>query len=177
MCCLAVTFTGEASATPLESKEYRPDVEFFVEVSEAEVAEAVLDEVLSSPKGKQFVQGMRLIERSVLTGEWQRHDKGWEIFGWTAAAAASKEIGKPYPKLARLWMGLENARLGLIAYRLQETDPSKVQLITAELRRGAGVVAGLQNQLVQQESWNSVDDDTIQTYIVGCKVRAYGNRQ
>ena len=80
MCCLAVTFTGEASATPLESKEYRPDVEFFVEISEAEVAEAVLDEVLSSPKGKQILQGMRLIERSVLTGEWQRHDKGWEIF-------------------------------------------------------------------------------------------------
>jgi hypothetical protein len=176
MCCLAVTFTGEASATPLESKEYRPDVEFFVEVSEAEVAEAVLDEVLSLPKGKQLLQGMRLIERSVLTGEWQRHDKGWEIFGWTAAAAASKEIGKPYPKLARLWMGLENARLLLIAYRLQETDPSKVQPITAELRRGAGVVAGLQNQLVQQESWNSVDDETIQTYIVGCKVRAYGKR-
>ena len=47
MCCLAVTFTGEASATPLESKEYRPDVEFFVEISEAEVAEAVLARISS----------------------------------------------------------------------------------------------------------------------------------
>ena len=178
MCCLAVTFTGEASATPLESKEYRPDVEFFVEISEAEIAEAVLDEVLSSPKGKQLLQGMRLLERSVMTGEWQRHDEGWEIFGWSAAAAASKEIEKQghYPKLARLWMGLEHARLLLIAYRPQETDPSKVQPITAEFRRGAGVVAGLQNQLVQQESWNSVDDETIQTGIVGYKVRAYGKR-
>ena len=101
-----------------------------------------------------------------------------EIFGWSAAAAASKEIEKQghYPKLARLWMGLEHARLLLIAYRPQETDPSKVQPITAEFRRGAGVVAGLQNQLVQQESWNSVDDETIQTGIAGYKVRAYGKR-
>ena len=62
------TSAQEVSSLPKETEDrtYRPEVEFFVDLSEAEVAEAAVGQLLRSPSGKPALDELRNVEKMML---------------------------------------------------------------------------------------------------------------
>ena len=162
---------------------YRPEVKFFVELSEAEVAEAAVGPLLRTPSGKEALDEIKKIEKLMLTVRWsgEQWTAFWGTFVGNATATGLKEFEKlttadGYAPQVRMWMAMEHVRLMLLAYRPLETDPAKLEYIYRGFRIGSDLTKVLQDNVRQNPDWSEADSEKIHTLITGYKVVAYGKR-
>ena len=179
---LALALPSLTHGSPPTTRTYRPEVEFFVTLSELEVAEAVIGPVLNSPSGKDQMQALRRLENFVLAqrGNEPEWDTFWSSFVGSAAAAISKHVGgseaQNQPQHVKLWMALEAVQMMLVAYRPLETTPATREQVLSHFYRGVGSARTLQNKLKQGAFWSPSNDDTATHLILGYKLMAWGNR-
>ena len=90
------TSAQEVSSLPKETEDrtYRPEVEFFVDLSEAEVAEAAVGQLLRSPSGKPALDELRNVEKMMLIVKWspEQWENFWGRFAGNAATSGFKEM-------------------------------------------------------------------------------------
>ena len=96
---------------------YRPEVKFFVELSEAEVAEAAVGPLLRTPSGKEALDEIKKIEKLMLTVRWsgEQWTAFWGTFVGNATATGLKEFEKlatadGYSPQVRIWSNLHTGK-------------------------------------------------------------------
>ena len=110
------TSAQEVSSLPNETEDrtYRPEVEFFVDLSETEVAEAAFGQFLQSPSGKAALDELRNVEKLMLTVEWspEKWENFWGSFAGSAVNSGLKEVESltmfDLSPQATMWVVLEN---------------------------------------------------------------------
>lgn len=173
-----------AGYSQTQPRIYRLEVEFFMELSEAEVAEAALGPVLRGPAAKLALAELRQVERHMLTASWSAEQWAnyWGKFIGNATAATFKEFEKSanlqeHSSQARLWMAMEQVRLLLLAYRPLEAEPARLEHVREGFRQGADLVKVLQDNIQQNPKWSMTDTESIRIIVIGYKVTAFANRK
>ena len=178
------TSAQEVSSLPNETEDrtYRPEVEFFVDLSETEVAESAFGQFLQSPSGKAALDELRNVEKLMLTVEWS--PEKWENF-WGSLAGSTVDSGlKAVESLtmydlspqATMWVVLENTRLMLIAYTPLATDPDKVRHVNSGFQKGSHLIKIFQDGMQRNLPWSSADDESVHNLVTGYKVVAFSRR-
>ena len=170
-------------STSAQESTYRPEVEFFVDVSEAEVAEATFGQLLRSPSGKKALDALRNVEKTLLIAEWssEQWERFWGEFAGSSVAAGLKEMESlalthDASQQFAIWAGLEQARLILLSYTPLATSPGKLQLVNSGLKNGSHLIKGFQDSLQRTSSWSPADDELMHNLVTGYKVVAFSRR-
>ena len=178
------TSAQEVSSLPKETEDrtYRPEVEFFVDLSEAEVAEAAFGQFLQSPSGNPALDEFRNVEKLMLTVEWspEKWENFWGSFAGNAVNSGLKEVESltmyDLSPQATMWVVLENTRLMLIAYTPLATDPDKFRHVNSGFQKGSRLIKKFQDGMQRNLPWSSADDESVHNLVTGYKVVAFSRR-
>ena len=180
------TSAQEVSSLPKETEDrtYRPEVEFFVDLSEAEVAEAAVGQLLRSPSGKPALDELRNVEKMMLIVKWspEQWENFWGRFAGNAATSGFKEMESlqtifDLSPQATMWLTFEQVRLMLIVYTPLVTDPAKIRYVNTGFQNGSRLIKILQDDLQRNSSlWDSADDKAVHTAVTGYKVMAFSRK-
>lgn len=169
---------------PKESKPYRPDVEFFVEVTEDEAAEAAWNATMGGPESKKVMQACRLMETVILLSAGERGTPGslWAAFAGNAGSSGIEAFDKLRPMNdhappVKMWLSLETTRLLLLAYRPQAAEPEQARRVKQEFRTGSEFIQRLQDTLRKSPEWTTADDELARSLAIGYMTQAYMNRE
>ena len=181
--CVSVLWTGDVPAQ--EAKPYRPGVGvFFVDVTEAEVAEATWKLNTADSKKTEALQACELMEMVVLQSPPKSEKESasfWAAFAAKAGMAGVKEFDKLQPMNdhappVKMWITLEISRLLLLSYRPHVSEPDQVRRVKEEFLRGFRVLQHVQKTLKRNPQWKPVDDELVNSVVIDLKAKAYVNR-